>query len=148
MEKLTETKKQLILNDINIVEENNKLILIILNQVAEDYQRRGKINYKLLKLLHPYYIAAKNNLYEHLKELQELEEKLLDREKRYGLVPLKDPQARERVRNAVRALIDKAVEVYEHRDVDLHKNHDNQCKQDERKNNTKTEKEHEEFAVE
>lgn len=106
MESLTEMSRESLRNDINMVTKIEKLFNVLSNEIEEEITLTGKVNLQKMKVLLPYYVSAKEHFFENIDKIKEIE-KSMDSELLYGSrVWLADPAARERVRNAVLAVMD------------------------------------------
>jgi hypothetical protein len=105
MQSLTEMSRRNLINDIQLVNSIENHLKGLSNEIEEERLSTGKVNHQKLKVLMPFYVSAKERFSANIEKLETIE-KSMDRELLYGSnVFLKDPQARERVRNSMLSIM-------------------------------------------
>lgn len=110
MQHLAKLKQQTIKNDMDICIAGDTFIKLYIREMKDDYERTGIVPFEKLRTLGAFHRDAKARVMHELKDLKDIESQM-DRELQYGkLVALKDPQARNRVRNVFLKMIELAYE--------------------------------------
>jgi hypothetical protein len=113
MQKLSRLKERSLVNDATIALFGDNLVIRLMKEIDKDIETTGKIPIEKMKLFYLYHSGAKVRSFDELKDIEALESRL-DSETLYGAdVRLKDPQKRERARNAMLELIRIAEEEAE-----------------------------------
>jgi len=118
MQNIEEMSRRSILNDIALVERIENHLQDLSKEIEEERIKTGRVNHQKLKVLIPSYQSAKERFYSNIEKLEQMESKM-DRDILYGShVVLKDPQARERVRN----VFFKFIEIGNKKSLELENN--------------------------
>lgn len=113
MQKLSKLKEKSLTNDLKIATEVDIIVQLGIKEIADEYRSSKKIPWDKLTKLQHFHGGAKQRIYSELKDIEALE-KRMDSEMLYGnIVALKDPQARERVRQVMLALVRMGKEMSE-----------------------------------
>ena len=110
MQELSELKQRTLQNDMRIAVGIDNFVLIAIREMLQDYEKKHRVDMVRLTQLAQFYHGSKNRIVKEVTDVEQLGD-LVDPNALYGdLVPLKDPQARERVRRALKTILKLAYE--------------------------------------